>query len=269
MSMTSRISVGIARPTVRCAAMALLFAAVIAGAAVAQQAAKPKTRAATQPPKPSAADTRKCVGVISAIGDTFALQKIGITVFGNELNRVPIDSWQIDNLVVSKISTFLTKSWAVQRINYPKGAFSSLDEDHGLFFNYSEELQRIVRRVTSSTKCDHYVVVVKTSTSYGTSNQRVGGLGVVEAGTPLWQWDYIYALYKIRLYDGGSLAVEGEEGGRTPEDYIPTINGPSREVDKSWWPQSDAAQSAKLRDGIRSLVERSLDMTMPRILRAE
>ncbi len=249
--------------------MALLFAAVIAGAAVAQQAAKPKTRAATQPPKPSAADTRKCVGVISAIGDTFALQKIGITVFGNELNRVPIDSWQIDNLVVSKISTFLTKSWAVQRINYPKGAFSSLDEDHGLFFNYSEELQRIVRRVTSSTKCDHYVVVVKTSTSYGTSNQRVGGLGVVEAGTPLWQWDYIYALYKIRLYDGGSLAVEGEEGGRTPEDYIPTINGPSREVDKSWWPQSDAAQSAKLRDGIRSLVERSLDMTMPRILRAE
>jgi hypothetical protein len=264
--MTSRIGAEIAGLAVRGAAIALLFAGVIAGGAVAQQPAKPKAQAAAPPAKPSAADSRKCVGVMSAIGDTFALQKIGVTVFGNELNHVPIDSWQIDNLVVGKISTFLSKSWAVQRINYPKGAFSSLDEDHGLFFNYSEELRKIVRGLTSSMKCGHYVAVAKTTTSYGTSNQRVGGLGIVEAGTPLWQWDYIYALYLIRLYDGESFAVEGTEPGRTPEDYIPTINGPSREVDKSWWPQSNAAQSAKLRDGIRSLLERSLDVTMPRIL---
>ena len=66
-----------------------------------------------------------------------------------------------------------------------------------------------------------------------------------------------------------AFAVEGQERGRTAEDYIPTFSGPSREVDKSWWPQSDAAQSTKLRDGIRSLVERSLDVTMPRILSGE
>jgi hypothetical protein len=115
-------------------------------------------------------------------------------------------------------------------------------------------------------KCGHYVAVAKTTSSYGTTNQRVGGLGIVEAGTPLWQSDYIYALYLIRLYEGQSFAVEGTERGRTGEDYNTMISGPSREVDKSWWPQSNAAQSAKLRDGIRSLLERSLDVTMPRIL---
>jgi hypothetical protein len=116
-------------------------------------------------------------------------------------------------------------------------------------------------------KCSHYVAVVGTSTSFGTTNQRIGGLGIVR--TSLWQWHYIHALYQIRLYDGQSFAVEGYEWGRTPEDYIPTISGPSREVDKSWWPQSDPAQSTRLRDGIRSLVERSLDVTMPLILQAE
>jgi hypothetical protein len=215
------------------------------------------------------ADSGKCVGVISAIGDTFAVQRIGLTVFGNELTQVPIDSWQIDNLVVGKISAFLSKSWTVRRINYAKGAFSSLDGAHPLFYDYEGDLQAIVRRVTSSTKCDHYVVVLRSGSGYGTANQTIHGLGIVEAGSPIWLWDYIYALYSIRLYDGQTLAVQGRQAAKSAEEYIPTIRGPSREVDKSWWPQSDAAQSTKLRDGIRSLVDRSLEVTMPLILRIE
>jgi hypothetical protein len=228
-----------------------------------------KSRGARSLPKPSAVDSRKCVGVISTVGGRFALQKIGVTAFGNELKYFPIDSWQIDNLVVSKISTFLSKSWAVQRINYPNGAFSSLSEEHGPFFNYDEEYRRIVRGLTSSMKCGHYVAVAGTTSSIGITNQRIGSLGIVEGGYPFWQWHYIHALYLIRLYDGQSFAVEGQERGRTAEDDIPTISGPAREVDKSWWPQSDPAQSTKLRDGIRSLVEKSLDVTMPLILRIE
>lgn len=49
----------------------------------------------------------------------------------------------------------------------------------------------------------------------------------------------------------------------------PAIHGPYRTVDQSWWPQSDAAQSTKLKDGIRSLVEQALDATMPDILRVQ
>jgi hypothetical protein len=267
--MTSRVAAEIAGPAMRRAAIALLSILVAGGVVVAQQPAKPKTPAATQPAKPSAADNSKCIGVISAIGDTFNLQKVGFTVFGNELNHVPIDSWQIDNLVIAKISAFLSKSWTVRRINYPKGAFSSLDEQHPLFFNYAEELQGIVRRLASSTKCDHYVVAVKSSSRYGTTNQTVGGLGIVEVRNPLYGVDYIFALYSIRVYDGQTFALLGGRGAILEESFGSTIRGPNREVDKFWWPESDAAKSTMLRDGIRSLVEKSLDKTMPLILRVE
>jgi hypothetical protein len=40
-----------------------------------------------------AIEKARTVGVISAVGDKFALQKIGVTVLGNELNQVGIDSW--------------------------------------------------------------------------------------------------------------------------------------------------------------------------------
>jgi hypothetical protein len=48
-----------------------------------------------------------------------------------------------------------------------------------------------------------------------------------------------------------------------------SIGGPYLKVDRSWWPESDAAKSTMLKDGIRSLVEKSLDVTMPLILRVE
>ncbi len=272
--MTSRIAAEIASLAVRCAAIAFLSAAVIASAAVAQQPAKPKVPAATQPPKPSAGDSRKCIGVISTIGDNLALRKIGFTVFNNESNTVPIDSWQIDNLVIGKISAFLSKAWTVRRISYPKGAFTSLDEKHPLLYNYDDDLQGIVRRVSSSAQCDHYVVVVKGGSQYSNTNQSLYGLGVLETGAPLRTGDFIYALYSIGVYDGKTFAVLGRQNGVTEQpnllsSFVKPIHGPYLVVDTSWWPESGAAPSPMVRDGIRSLVEKSLDVTMPMILRIE
>ena len=260
-------------------AIALLTILAVGSIAVAQQPPQSKTRAAVSPPpaKPNAADNSRCIGPVSAIGDTFSLQKIGITVFGNELNTVPIDSWQIDNMVITKISAFLSKAWTVKRISYPKGAFSSLDErPYPLFYNYDDDLKGIVRRVTSSTKCDHYVVVVKGFSGYGGTNQSVYGLGIVQSGASFLTFDLIYALYWIRIYDGQTYEVIGKRGAITEQSNpllrlvtAHPIGGPYLKVDRSWWPESDAAKSTMLKDGIRSLVEKSLDVTMPLILRVE
>src|SRR5258708_3520372 len=116
--MPSRVAAEIAGRAMRCAAIALLSILAAGGATVAQQPAKPKAPAAAspQPAKPSAAgDGGKCIGVVSAIGDTFFLRKIGITVFGNGQSSVPVESWHIDDVVVSKISAFLSKGWTVRR----------------------------------------------------------------------------------------------------------------------------------------------------------
>jgi hypothetical protein len=47
-----------------------------------------------------------------------------------------------------------------------------------------------------------------------------------------------------------------------------TIRGPHRPVDKSWWPATAqaAAQDARMKDAIRTLVERSLATTVPEML---
>ena len=58
-------------------------------------------------PSPEASKTisgARSVGVISAVGHKFAVQKIGITVFGNELNEATIDVWGIDDAVAIVIS---------------------------------------------------------------------------------------------------------------------------------------------------------------------
>jgi hypothetical protein len=275
--MPPRIAAEIAGPALRCAVVALYSLLTVGDAAIAQQPAKPKIPAAASAPsaKPNAADNRKCIGVVSAIGDTLFLRKVGITIFGNEQNTAPVDSWHIDDVVFGKISAYLSKSWTVRRINYPRGAFASLDEQHPIFYNYDNDLQGIVRRVTSSTKCDHYVVVVKGSSNVGTSNQSIYGLGILETTSIMGVNDFVHALFTIKIYDGQTFAILGQRGAYIEKwsllsDFTgPGIGGPVRAVDRSWWPQSDAAQSTMLRDAIRSLVEQALDVTMPEILRVQ
>jgi hypothetical protein len=262
-----RLAAYIVGPATRRVVPVLFSTFIACGFALAQQPAKPK--AAAPSAKPAAADNGKCIGVLSAIGDSINLQKIGITVFGNELNKVPVDSWQIDNLVVSKISTYLSKSWSVRPISYPKGAFATLEQDHGLFYNYDAELTGIVRRVTSSTKCDHYVVVLKGSSGFGTSNQSLFGLGVLETGG-LMSADYLFALYQIRVYDGQTMAVLGQQRATFDENHFSSIHGPFRQLYTNFtFPQPGMMPGPAVRDGLRSLVEKSLDVTMPQVLRVQ
>jgi hypothetical protein len=273
--MRFRFAVDLAGLAARYAVPVLLSTFIACGLAVAQQPAKPKASAAAPAAKPAAADNGKCIGVISAIGENFILKKIGITVFGNDEATAPIDSWHVDDLVVSKISGFLAKSWTVRRIDYPKGTFAFLEAQHPLFYNAESDLVGTLRRLTSSAPCDYYVVVLKTGHVLFNTNQTVYGLGILETSSLLTASDHIHALFRIIVYDGRTFAPIGQKAafleGRTLIEQVTQIDikGPFRTVDQSWWPQSNPAQSAKLRDGIRQLVSQGLDATMPQILRVQ
>jgi hypothetical protein len=271
--MRFRFAADFAGLAIRCAVPVLFSMFIACGGALAQQPAKPK--AAASPAKSGAADTGKCIGVVSAIGESLILKKIGITVFGNDEATARIDSWGIDDLVVNKVSGFLAKSWTVRRIDYPKGAFAFLEAQHSLFYNAEDDLVATLRRLTSSAPCDYYVVVLKRGHVLFNTNQTVYGLGILQASSLLNASDYIHALFTITVYDGRTFARIGQKAaflaGRTFIDQITQIDikGPFRAVDQSWWPQANAAQSAKLRDGIRQLVSQGLDATMPEILRVK
>jgi hypothetical protein len=228
--------------------------------------------AATKPAAPKSegrTDDSRCIGVVSTIGDSITLKTVGVTVFGNATTKVPIESWRVDDLVGARATAVLGKTFNIKRVYYPKGAFAPLEEQHGLFYNSDEEFKGILGRVTATTKCERYMAMYKISTAYGSSNQSLYGLGIFH-GAGIVSSYYLYAMFGIGLYDGRDFLVLGRQqasiGQRT---FLAAFHGPNREVDETWWPTSDAAQSTKLRDGIRALVEQSLDMTLPQVLRTQ
>jgi hypothetical protein len=197
----------------------------------------------------------RTVGVISAVGHKFALQKMGITVFGNELNEVPI-SWGIDDAVAGKVSALLSGRYAVRRISPPAG----LDADNA---------QDIVRKIAASQKHDLYVVVARSSAPFGSSNQIVTGLGMIEAGGIIYPDNVtLFAVTTVLVYDGRTFERLGWQ--RTGVEGISigkTINAPTRSLDRTWWPATpQAVHNEKLKAAARALAVEGLSATIPQIM---
>jgi hypothetical protein len=72
-----------------------------AAPAIKPPAKKPAAKVAKQT-KPPAADSGPCrFGVIVATDDLFTVQKIGLTVFGNDYAEVPVN-WGFDDLIFAR-----------------------------------------------------------------------------------------------------------------------------------------------------------------------
>jgi len=216
----------------------------------------------TVPKKEARKDVGKCVGVISAIGDTLSVSKTGFTVFNNEDSKLPIDAWRIDDLVFSRISAVLGKQFNLKRVSVPKGAFAVLEEDHSPLYDPAEDVRSILGRVTTATKCDQYIVAMKTNIKFQTG-QRIDGLGLHSQGGQYSAW----AEFTMNIYDGQNFSLLAKHPAVTSEkNFLGRNMKPYRKVDETWWPTADATLSPAAKDGFRSLVPESLDATVPELL---
>lgn len=229
--------------------------------------------AAGQTPPAKKATGLKTVGVISVIGDRFTVRQLGFTVFGNEENEVAIDAWGIDEAVAAKATAVLGKRYSVKRIPHPKGAFTAYEKPTStLFRDLDGELQAVVRKVAAAHNCDLYLVVTKTSAPIGSTNQYISGLGILAGGFGPTAGTLLYALSAVRLYDGRTFAVLAEKRATIGQQtFMAFVKGPHREVNSTWWPASPqkAAQDAKLKAALRALVEQSMSVTIPQVLRVD
>jgi hypothetical protein len=212
------------------------------------------------PKQVPATQNGKCIGVVSQLGDHFTVKKIGLMVFGNEQNEVAVGPWRIDDLIVAKISAALGKQAAVQRIPYQKAAFASLDTPK-LFRNYEAELAEVVRAVTAGTRCTRYVVVAGTEATVGSTNQSIGGIGILYRGFDLLNTVNVHAFFSLRLYDGETFTLLKQK--HAPSEFNPfaEIRGPHRQLDKSFWPSAPdrVVQDTKLREVVRELVHQGME----------
>lgn len=212
-------------------------------------------------------DGRRTIGVISTIGETFTLQKIGLMVTGNDTKQFGIEAWAIDDLVVGKVASLVSKRFAVQKIGGTSGAFADLEQaGFNPFRDLNAEFQSRVRKIGARQTCDFYVVITKAATPFGTTHQALSGLGLVE-NSGLFGSFYLHALSAITVFDGRTFERLGEKRASIGQaNFLATIKGPHREVDASAWPTGQLSQNQGLRSATWKLLEQSLAVTLPELI---
>ena len=70
------------------------------------------------PPAAAKYENVRRIGVISAIGDLFTAQKVGVTAFGNDVKELSIAPWNIDAFVIAKVRSALAGRFEVRPVSY-------------------------------------------------------------------------------------------------------------------------------------------------------
>lgn len=235
--------------------------------------ATPKAKAAAKQPVP--AETGPCrLGVISAIGDRFAVQKFGLTIFETEESEVPVEGWGLDDLVVARVRAATGADPTVRRIAYPKGAFEPFYHPTSRFLpDPREGLPAIVRSITPAANCERYLVVTRFKGQVPGTNLMLDGIGAYSRGLgSLVRHSHLFANVAVLLLDGSNyetisrpfagLGTRLAEGLRLTED-------PLTKLDNSLFPEPATAVpgNAMLRERTRALVAARLDQTLPNYLK--
>jgi hypothetical protein len=71
----------------------------------------------------------------------------------------------------------------------------------------------------------------------------------------------------MELHDGRDLTLIAKYPPSIGVNFLGVKRVPSREVDAAWWPESNAQQNVRLRDGLRALVEKGLDGSLSDLLK--
>jgi hypothetical protein len=237
-----------------------------AAPAIKPPAKKPAAKVAKQT-KPPAADSGPCrFGVIVATDDLFTVQKIGLTVFGNDYAEVPVN-WGFDDLIFARARA----AFPCDALPIKKGAFDAyFHPKPSLFRNGRGELTSLIRQIAGNAGCESYLVVLRAEGVLDGTNQRLTGVGVVNRGTSLLSRSYLLVYLDILVFDGQTFEIRRDPTANLKGvfDHMAanlTTNEHLHEIDNTAFPASapDAANSATLRDGARGFLTERLDQVLP------
>ncbi|CAN7637505.1 hypothetical protein LJR220_005945 [Bradyrhizobium sp. LjRoot220] len=250
-------------------------AAVPAGTSAPKPVAKkPATKAKTSAKPAAPTESGPCrIGVIPVVGDQFAVQKIGLTIFNIEYADVSIEAWGLNDLVVARVRAAAGSGTGVRRIAYPKEAFASYDHPApALFRNPESELITIVRQVTANAGCESYMTVTKFTGKLEGTNQTLRGIGVYNRSIgSLIGHTRLFANVQVTMFDGQTYAIRKQPFNLDLGTALASgfgVENPLTKLDNAVFPEpaTGAASSAALRDGTRALLVARLDKILPPLL---
>jgi hypothetical protein len=233
---------------------ALLLLALL-GACAAVDASAPKLAAI------------KTIGVISAMGGELTITKAGLTGLAGNAPSVPIESWGIDDLIVSRTNLLLSRRFDVHPVTYRRAAFAAVEEDSAVAavnFLRDDPIKKLIPAEASPQGLDAYVLITKSKSIYGSTGRTVAGVGVINSTAVFGSYSQIHALYVIRLLDGHNFKLIAK-GTASPlnNTEMNRLAGPSRLVEDAFLPAAnDMPRNEKLKAAIIDLIERSLPTTL-------
>ena len=157
--------------------------------------------------KQPVAETGPCrLGVISALGDRFSVQKFGLTIFENEENEAPMNGWGLDDLPFARVRAATGADPSVRRIAYPTGAFEPYYNPKSRFLpDPTEGLPAIVRGITSNANCERYLVITKYNGTVPGTKMEIKGIGAYSQGIgSLVRHYHLFANVAVSMYDGAT-----------------------------------------------------------------
>ena len=230
--------------------------------------AAPKAKAAAKQP---VAETGPCrIGVISALGDRFSVQKFGLTIFENEENEAPMNGWGLDDLPFARVRAATGADPSVRRIAYPKGAFEPYYNPKSRFLpDPNEGLPAIVRSITANANCERYLVITKYNGIVPGTKLEINGIGVYSQGIGSFaRHSHLFANVAVSMYDGTTyekISRSLAAFGASFSAGLGLTEDPLTKLDNSLFPDppESASSSATLKERTRALVSARLDRMIP------
>lgn len=240
-------------------------------------AKKPAPKAKPAVRQPAAVETGPCrLGVISAIGDQFAVQHFGLTVFENKEDTVPIADWRLDDVALARVRAATGSDSAVHGITYPAGAFEPFYNPKSRFLpDPSEGLPAIVKSITANANCERYLVVTRFKGELPGTHMVLNGIGTYDQGIgSVLRHSHLFANIGIALIDGRTYETINRpfaNFGTHFADGLRLTEDPLTKLDTSLFPDPPqaASSSATLRERTRALVAARIDKELPDYLKEQ
>lgn len=237
-----------------------------------EPAATGAVKAAPSRPAASAAATApvKTIGLISVLGESFTVKKVGVMVFNNEEHRIPIAGWKINEQVAALVARRLRKTFKVKPIRVPDGAFERFGTGgFSLFSSRSETLGKFVAEHAASQPCDYYLLVAPGGDRVGSSNQDVSGLGILRLDGMFGASEFIHAYASLQVYDSKFAPLRSEDDVNIKLSIVADVlRGPHVEMKEGNRLPPDpqaAVADPRTRKIASELLEKSLAMTLPKL----
>lgn len=217
--------------------------------------------------------SQKTIGLISIIGDSFTVKTIGIMVFGNAEDKYPIPGWKVNDRVAATITNLLKKNFRVKRIPATEADFASVYAPGDLFRDRTAEFDAAVGKVAASQPADYYLAVSRMVSPVGSSNQYVGGLGVMRGSSAFGGSDTYHALTMLSVYDAHLKPIRVERGTIGQETFLAGVKGPHLIVDEESQRLPEDPQAAlndpRAKQVVLDLLDKSLITTVPKLFASD